>query len=57
VNRRDHTLDIQVRETQKAVTDVLRITQELTAQVTSLEILDASLETVFLSLTGKNLRE
>jgi hypothetical protein len=50
-------LDIQVRETQKAVTDVLRITQELTAQVTSLEILDASLETVFLSLTGKNLRE
>ena len=29
----------------------------LTAQVTSLEILDASLETVFLNLTGKSLRE
>jgi ABC-2 type transport system ATP-binding protein len=57
VSRRDHTLDIQVHETQQAVTEVLRITQGLSAQVTSLQILDASLETVFLNLTGKNLRE
>lgn len=57
VNRRDHTLDIQVRDAQKALIEVLQITQGLTAQVTSLEILDASLETVFLNLTGKSLRE
>lgn len=57
VNRRDHTLDIQTQDSQKVLIDVLQITQGLKAQVTSLEILDASLETVFLNLTGKSLRE
>ena len=57
VSRRDHTLDIQVHNSQEALIDVLNITQRLTAQVTSLQILDASLETVFLNLTGKSLRE
>ncbi len=57
VSRRDHTLDIQVQNSQTALIDVLNITQRLTAQVTSLQILDASLETVFLNLTGKSLRE
>ncbi len=57
VTRRDHTLDIHVVESQKALIQVLQITQALTAQVTSLQILDASLETVFLNLTGKSLRE
>lgn len=57
VNRRDHTLDIQVQESQPALMEVLKITQALTAQVTSLEILESSLETVFLNLTGKSLRE
>jgi ABC-2 type transport system ATP-binding protein len=57
VTRRDHTLDVQTQETQRALFEVLRITQSLAAQVTSLEILEASLETVFLNLTGKSLRE
>jgi ABC-2 type transport system ATP-binding protein len=57
VNRRDHTLDIQIQESQPALLDVLKITQSLSAQVTALEILEASLETVFLNLTGKSLRE
>ena len=57
INRRDHTLDIQVHESQKTLMEILQITQALTAQVTALEILDASLETVFLNLTGKSLRE
>ena len=57
VNRRDHTLDIQVQDAQKALIEVLQVTQGLTAQVVSLEILNASLETVFLNLTGKSLRE
>jgi mannose-6-phosphate isomerase class I len=37
--------------------EVLQITHALSAQVTALEIMDASLETVFLNLTGKRLRE
>lgn len=57
VNRRDHTLDIQVHESQKTLMEILQVTQTLTAQVTALEILDSSLETVFLNLTGKSLRE
>jgi ABC-2 type transport system ATP-binding protein len=57
VNRRDHTLDIQSYESQQVLMEVLQITQALTAQVTALEIVDASLETVFLNLTGKSLRE
>ncbi|NMC46553.1 MAG: ATP-binding cassette domain-containing protein [Chloroflexi bacterium] len=57
VNRRDHTLDIQTHESQQVLMEVLQITHALSAQVTSLEIMDASLETVFLNLTGKRLRE
>jgi ABC-2 type transport system ATP-binding protein len=57
VTRHDQTLEIRVADSQKALIQVLQITQELTAQVTSLEIQDASLETVFLNLTGKRLRE
>lgn len=57
VNRRDHTLDIQTHESQQVLMEVLQITHALSAQVTALEIMDASLETVFLNLTGKRLRE
>lgn len=57
IKQHDHTLDIQAQESQLVLMEVLRVTQALSAQVTSLEILDASLETVFLNLTGKSLRE
>ncbi len=57
VRRRCQTLDIQVQESQQALMGVLQITQALTAQVTALEIMEPNLETVFLNLTGKSLRE
>ena len=57
ISRRDHALDIQSYDTQKTLIQVLEITNQLDAQVTSLQIFDADLETVFLSLTGKSLRE
>jgi ABC-2 type transport system ATP-binding protein len=57
ISRRDHALDIQSYDTQKTLVQVLEITNQLDAQVTSLRIFDADLETVFLSLTGKSLRE
>ena len=57
ISQRDHTLDIQSSDTQQTLVQVLEITNRLDAQVTSLQIFDADLETVFLSLTGKSLRE
>jgi linearmycin/streptolysin S transport system ATP-binding protein len=57
ISRRDHTLDIQSYDTQKTLVQILEITNQLDAQVTSLQIFDADLETVFLGLTGKSLRE
>jgi ABC-2 type transport system ATP-binding protein len=57
ISRRDHALDIQSYDTQKTLVQVLEITNQLDAQLTSLQIFDADLETVFLSLTGKSLRE
>ncbi len=57
VAQHDHRLDIQSRSTQETLVQVLAITNRLDARVTSLEILDANLETVFLSLTGKSLRD
>ena len=57
VVQRDHQLDIQTNDTQATLIDVLEITHQLDAQVTALQILDSNLETVFLNLTGKSLRD
>jgi ABC-2 type transport system ATP-binding protein len=57
VSQNDHQLDIQARDSQKTLIDILQITNRLDAQITALQVLDANLETVFLNLTGKNLRE
>lgn len=57
VTRNDHRLDIQSERSQETLVDVLEITNKLDAKVTSLQVLDANLETVFLRLTGKSLRE
>ncbi len=57
VIRSDHRLDIQSDRSQDTLVEVLQITNQLDARVTSLQVLDANLETVFLRLTGKSLRE
>jgi ABC-2 type transport system ATP-binding protein len=57
VSQNDHQLDIQACDSQKTLIDILQITNRLDAQITALQVLDANLETVFLNLTGKNLRE
>ncbi len=57
VERNDHRLDIQSDHSQETLVEVLQITNQLNARVTSLQVLDANLETVFLRLTGKSLRE
>jgi len=57
IAQRDHTLDIQSTDTQKTLVQVLDITNKLDAQVTALQVFEPNLETVFLNLTGKNLRD
>lgn len=57
VNRQEQRLDIQAIDSQQCLIQVLETTNRLNAQVTSLQILEANLETAFLRLTGKNLRD
>ncbi|HEY3344775.1 MAG TPA: ATP-binding cassette domain-containing protein [Anaerolineaceae bacterium] len=54
---RDGQLDLHVSNAQQALVGILDIANQLQARVTSLQILEPSLETVFLSITGKNLRD
>ncbi|MCE1254512.1 MAG: ABC transporter ATP-binding protein [Anaerolineae bacterium] len=53
----DGYLDVQANDSQSALMNILSISQQIGAKLTSLQILEANLETVFLSLTGKTLRE
>lgn len=50
-------LDVQANDSQAALMGLLDITNRLDARLTSLQIMEANLETVFLSLTGKMLRD
>lgn len=47
---------IQAKESRQALVDVLEVANQLDAKVTSLEIHEPNLESVFLNLTGRNLR-
>ena len=52
-----HTLQIEASRPQEALTGLLDITNRAAARITSLQILEPNLETVFLQLTGKQLRD
>jgi ABC-2 type transport system ATP-binding protein len=53
----DGKLKIETRRLQEALMGTLDLTNQLDVRITSLEILEANLESVFLHLTGKKLRE
>jgi ABC-2 type transport system ATP-binding protein len=55
--RHDGFLDVQVNDNQAALIGILDITRRLQAKLTSLQIMEPNLETVFLSMTGKTLRD
>jgi ABC-2 type transport system ATP-binding protein len=55
--RSDGKLKIETQRLQEALMGTLDITNQLDVRITSLEILEANLESVFLHLTGKKLRE
>ena len=53
----DNELIIEPHHTQDALMVLLEITNQLDTRITSLEVLEPNLETVFLRLTGKSLRD
>ena len=57
IRRLDGMVEIETRRAQEALVGVLEVANRLDANVTSLEILKPNLETVFLHLTGKTLRD
>ncbi|MGD8969218.1 MAG: ATP-binding cassette domain-containing protein [Anaerolineae bacterium] len=57
VNRRDDTLAFETVDAQRALLDIIRLFNETDTPMTSLEILEPNLESVFIQLTGKQLRD
>ena len=55
--RTDGELKVETHRLQEALMGVLDITNNLDIRITSLELLEPNLESVFLHLTGKKLRE
>jgi ABC-2 type transport system ATP-binding protein len=55
--RIDGHMKVKARRAQDALIDLLDITNQRDVRITSLEILEPNLESVFLHLTGKKLRE
>ncbi len=56
-SRTDGQVKVEANRVQEALMGILEITNQLDARVTSLEILEPNLESVFLHLTGKKLRQ
>jgi ABC-2 type transport system ATP-binding protein len=57
VTRSDGQLKIETQRLQEGLMGTLDITNQLDVRITSLEILEPNLESVFLNLTGKKLRQ
>jgi len=55
--RSDGQIKIETQRLQEALTSILDVTNQLDVRITSLDILEPNLESVFLHLTGKKLRE
>jgi ABC-2 type transport system ATP-binding protein len=57
VARRDDTLAFETVDAQRALLDIISLFNETDTPMTSLEILEPNLESVFIQLTGKQLRD
>jgi ABC-2 type transport system ATP-binding protein len=55
--RTDGQIKVETQRLQEALMGTLDITNQLDVRITSLDILEPNLESVFLNLTGKKLRE
>ena len=57
ITGKDGSYVVETRQLQEALMGVLDHTKKINARITSLELLEPNLESVFLQLTGKSLRE
>lgn len=57
VAHKDDKLEVTAQHAQRALVGVIEVFNKADISITSLEILESNLETVFLHLTGKRLRE
>ncbi len=57
LGRFDHTLKVKTRHAQQALVGVINTFNEFDVPIRSLEIMEPNLESVFLELTGKRLRD
>jgi len=57
VTRRDNSLAFETVDAQRALLDIIGLFNETDTPMTSLEILEPNLESVFIQLTGKQLRD
>jgi len=57
ISRSNGELIVETHQARAALMGLLEITNQLDTRLTSLEILEPNLETVFLTLTGKRLRD
>jgi linearmycin/streptolysin S transport system ATP-binding protein len=57
VSRRDNILSVQTRHSQEALVQIIQLLNAAKVTITTLEILEPNLESVFLHLTGRRLRD
>jgi ABC-2 type transport system ATP-binding protein len=57
VTRRDNVLEFETMDAQRALLEIIGLFNETDTTMTSLEILEPNLESVFIQLTGKQLRD
>jgi ABC-2 type transport system ATP-binding protein len=57
VDRRDNILALETVDAQRALLEIISLFNETDTPMTSLEILEPNLESVFIQLTGKQLRD
>jgi ABC-2 type transport system ATP-binding protein len=57
VTRRDDTLAFETADAQRALLEIIGLFNETDTAMTSLEILEPNLESAFIQLTGKQLRD
>jgi ABC-2 type transport system ATP-binding protein len=57
ISRRDNILSVQTRHSQEALVQIIQLLNAAKVTITTLEILEPNLESVFLHLTGRRLRD
>jgi ABC-2 type transport system ATP-binding protein len=57
VSRKDNTYSVQTRHSQEALVQIIQLLNTARVNIDSMQILEPNLETVFLHLTGRRLRD